>query len=266
MDTLSNCLIAPSYSEAMLAEQQQQQQQQLYLAGQSGLRPEGVTVAAAAGTRDDDDEDVVDLEKVTSTNLLATSGRIRSIANSALPYSASQPGSSRSSAGRPYLNHNELIHHHQQQQTFSAPSYSGENAQQQTGEEEPPSYDEVFAYQQQHFVQPIDTEVIIASSPRDSDSSSSFSFSHRPSLKSYWHHLLGLILGQQQSQSTHAHHHHHIPRSITDKDFFQKLLAAQQLPFCSGGHRVGKPPSSSLPFCRTSFSNGDISHNLVAHV
>ncbi|KAH9400962.1 hypothetical protein TYRP_002544 [Tyrophagus putrescentiae] len=237
MDTLSNCLIAPSYSEAMLAEQQHQQQQ-LYLAGQTGLQPEGVTVAAA-GARDDDEEDVVDLEKATSTKLLATSGRIRSIANSALPYSASQPGSS------------SMV----------------KDAQQLTGEEEPPSYDEVFAYQQQHFVQPRDTEVIIANSPRDSSSSSSFSFSHRPSLKSYWHHLLGLILGgqQQQSQSTHAHHHHHIPRSITDKDFFQKLLAAQQLPY-SGGHRVGKPPSSSLPFCRTSFSNGDISHNLVAHV
>lgn len=124
---------------------------------------------------------------------------------------------------------------------------------------EPPSYDEVMAHLSQGIR--IESDAYVIASQEDEGEDEEQFASRRPSLKSAWNHLLGLLRVNytQTAVSGSSPRERQLPRSFTDKDFFQKLLAAQFMP---AQHRRLKAAS-----CKTSSSYGDISpYNPIAHV
>lgn len=197
LDSLSNCMIAPSYSEAMLAER-------IYC------------LRSCSNSLDDHrpSEQPKNGRKCSGTRVSLRIGQV-------LPYQVGtvslEEEANVSSMRRALVDRQENL-----------PELLGEaQDEQESGTAtkncqlpEPPSYEEVIEDQRRVLA----TEM-----------------APRLSLKTYWNHLIGLFRSNLDQTG--------LPRSFTDKDLFQKILAAQL---------KRKPCTSS--------SYGDISSNLIANV
>lgn len=304
----SDCLIAPSYSEAMLAEEHTL----LNFAPSAPSGPPEVATVDERIPRQEEEEGTLD--RKAPTPIMPNHAQMG--VSSA---SSSSTGSAASTTSVPYQYATTTQHlnrardsRNSRHQATVPPQQSGGVASSEEGEEgrerrrrkynlednsthlnshhrpppppppplaEPPSYEEVIAHLNEGIRLESDASYVITRAGdeedqeeyEDEEANDGHPQSRRPSLKSAWSTLLGLLRvnNTSGSQRTAAmpgstgreHHCRRLPRSLTDKDFFQKLLAAQLGP--PTHHRALRRP----PSCKTSSSYGDISpYNPVAHV